>query len=266
MKKTSLFFCAWLLFCTPIWAASNCFLAQEGQTILKKEGGGCTTRYAPESTFKIALSLMGYDSGILRDEAHPLWPFKKGYDLFINVWKGSHNPRTWIRDSCVWYSQVLTQKLGMKQFKKYIALFDYGNQDLSGDKGQNNGLTHAWLSSSLTISPEEQIQFLEKIVNHNLPVNSKSYEMTKKIFYIQELPGGWKLYGKTGTGRQLNADKSKKLDLQHGWFIGWIEKNDRVVTFVNHISDDKQEEVFASFRAKNDALNKLFYLINELEQ
>ena len=29
--------------------------------------------------------------------------------------------------------------------------------------------------------------------------------------YIQELSGGWKLYGKTGNGRQLTPDKKQKF-------------------------------------------------------
>lgn len=266
MKKTIIAICLGLLCSSPAWAESTCFLAYENQTVLKHEGEDCSKRYAPESTFKIALSLMGYDAGILKDETHPLWPFKKGYTDFLNVWKNPHNPRTWIRDSCLWYSQVLTQKLGMKKFKDYVVKFNYGNQDVSGDKGQNNGLTHAWLSSSLAISPEEQVLFMQKIVSNKLSVSAKSYEMTKKIMFIQELAGGWKLYGKTGNGWQLNSEKTQKLNLQHGWFVGWIEKNGRVITFVEHLSDDKKQDIFASFRARNNALIKLYYLVNELEK
>ncbi|CZR32525.1 Penicillin binding protein transpeptidase domain [Legionella pneumophila] len=97
-------------------------------------------------------------------------------------------------------------------------------------------------------------------------MSQKAYTMTKNIMYIQELPGGWKLYGKTGTGRQLTKDKSQKLPLQHGWFVGWIEKDERVITFAKHIADSKENTTFASFRAKNDTLIQLFNLINELEK
>jgi beta-lactamase class D len=209
---------------------------------------------------------MGYDAGILKDETHPEWQFKEGYDLFVNVCKGPHNPRTWMRDSCLWYSQVLTQKLGMNKFKEYVEAFNYGNQDISGDKDKNNGLTHAWVSSSLKISPEEQIAFLQKIIDNKLPVNKKFREMTKKIMFIQELPGGWKLYGKTGNGQQLSIDESRKLDLQHGWFVGWIEKDGQHIIFASHLVDDKKQDTFASFRARNEALIKLWYLIDELEK
>ena len=91
-------------------AADNCFLAKEKNQVLKQGGRGCNTRFAPESTFKIPLSLMGYDAGIFKDETHPEWPFKEEYDFFINVCKGPHNPRTWMRDSCVWYSPLCQGK------------------------------------------------------------------------------------------------------------------------------------------------------------
>lgn len=63
-----------------------------------------------------------------------------------------------MKESCVWYSQVLTKELGMKKFQDYVTKFSYGNMDLSGDKGQKNGLTHAWVASSLRISAEEQAE------------------------------------------------------------------------------------------------------------
>lgn len=266
MKKLITFLCTSLLFCSTSYAQGSCFLAKDGETVLKQEGSECDKRYAPNSTFKIALSLMGFDSGILKGSLHPEWPYRKEYELFLNVWKYPQNPHTWMRDSCVWYSQVLTQKLGMKRFSAYVDSFHYGNQDVSGDKGKNNGLTHSWLSSSLAISPVEQVKFLQKIVHKQLPISANAFRMTKDIIYIQELPGGWKLYGKTGTGQQLTADKSQKLPLQHGWFVGWIEKNGRVVAFADHVVDSKKETTFASFRAKSDALIQLSYLINELEK
>ena len=244
-------------------ASKNCFIATKNGNLLQEEGTGCKTRYAPNSTFKIPLALMGYDAQILKNETHPQWPFKEGYDDFLATWKVPHNPATWMRDSCVWYSQVLTQKLGMNKFQYYVTRFEYGNLDVSGDKGKNNVLTHSWLSSSLQISPEEQIIFLQKLLDNKLSVSTKAHEMTKKIMYKEELFGGWKLYGKTGNGKQLDKN-GLKTDLQHGWFVGWIEKDGEIIIFANHIVDDKKQDVFASFRAKNEVQNKLFYIIDGL--
>jgi beta-lactamase class D OXA-29 len=88
-----------------------------------------------------------------------------------------------------------------------------------------------------------------------------AYEMTKNIMFLEDLEDGWKLYGKTGTGVLLSKDKKKKLELQHGWFIGWVEKEGRIITFVNHIADEKPIEEIASFRAKADTKEKLLEIL-----
>ena len=258
MRKVILFLFSIILCAGSACASQQCFVAKENSKVLKSEDD-CATRYAPESTFKIALSLIGFDSGILKSESKPSWSLPKGTDPYINVCKGDHDPRTWMRDSCLWYSRILTTKLGMKKFQDYVTKFSYGNMDLAG------GLTSSWVSSSLKISPEEQTVFLQKLVDRKLPISSASYDKTKKIMFIQEMAGGWKLYGKTGNGKQFDKEGSK-TDLQHGWFVGYIEKGNRRIVFASHMVDKEKQSTFASFRARNDALIKLWYLIDELEK
>ena len=264
MKKTILFLSALILFNVQAFASKNCFLLKENNTVIKQEGD-CSSQYAPCSTFKIALALMGYDSGILKDELYPEWPFNPDYAAFLESWKAPQNPTTWMKNSCVWYSQVLTPKLGIERFHEYVKNFDYGNQDLSGDKGENNGLTNSWLSSSLEISPEEQAIFLQKLLANALSVSTQAQVMTKNIIYVEDLPYGWKLYGKTGSGFLLNEDRTKRLELQHGWFIGWIEKNAKKIIFVKHVVDDKKEEESTGIKAKKQAKEKLLQFIGQIE-
>lgn len=213
--------------------AQICFVAKEKDKVLRHEGA-CAERFSPCSTFKVAISLMGYDAGILVDEKNPEWPFKPGNVDWFPSWKQVQNPTTWIQNSCVWYSQVITQKLGMQKFKEYVTKFNYGNQDVSGDKGKNNGLTNSWLVSSLTISADEQVAFLEKLVAGKLPVTQKSHDLTRKILFIEDLAGDWKLYGKTGSGPLINPDGSESEDKLLGWFIGWVQKGDRIIVFAYH--------------------------------
>jgi beta-lactamase class D len=241
-------------------AYADCFIAQENDHIILQEGE-CEKSYAPESTFKIALSLIGFDSGILKDETNPTWVLPQGTDPYINVCKADHNPKTWLRDSCLWYSRLLTQKLGMKKFQDYVQKFNYGNKEVKGE----SPLINAWVSSSLQISPIEQIVFLQKIVKAKLPVGKESYAHTKNIMYILEMAGGWKLYGKTGNG-YIQKQDGTRTDLKHGWFVGYIEKNGLTIEFANHLVDNNKQNTFTSFRARNEALNKLWYLINELEK
>ena len=258
MKKIISLLCGLVLCTNNAFAEEICFIAKENGKLLKSEGD-CQTKYAPQSTFKILLSLIGFDSGILKSESNPSWDLPEGTDPYINVCKGDHNPRTWMRDSCLWYSRILTTKLGMTKFQDYVTKFSYGNMDLS------SGLTNAWISSSLKISPDEQTEFLQKILDRKLPVSHASYDNTQKIMFIQEMAGGWKLYGKTGNGKQIDID-GNKTDLQHGWFVGYIEKNNRRIVFASHVTDSEKQNTFASFRARNEALIKLWYLIENLEK
>ncbi len=264
MKKINFILIIGLLFSTPPLAGTKCFLIRENNKIIMSEGA-CETRHSPCSTFKIAISLMGYNEGLLIDETHPEHPFQNAYIDWVDLWKITHNPSLWIKNSCAWYSQILTQQLGIYKFKDYVSKFNYGNQDVSGDKDKNNGLTVAWLSSSLKISAEEQTVFLQKLLENKLPVSLKSQKMTKNILFVEDLQNGWKLYGKTGTGCLINQDGSRKLDPRIGWFIGWIEKDNRTIIFAHYIEDEDKQSTFASSRAKTAAKEKLMKLVQKPE-
>ena len=243
-----------LIFCVLMFAsivnAKDCFIASEHNHIIHQEGECYHKRMSPCSTFKIAISLMGFDSGILVDETNPTWNFKSGYVDWLDRWKQPHNPKTWFANSCVWYSQVITTKLGMDRFVQYTKQLDYGNQDTSGDEGMNNGLTYSWLLSSLAISPKEQIEFMHKLVANKLPVSIDAQVKTKNLMYLETLPNGWMLYGKTGNGSQRDAKGNKITDRQVGWFVGFVRKGEKSVTFSYLIEDEDKQETYASLRAK----------------
>lgn len=243
-------------------AETKCFLVSEAGKVIKQEGE-CKTRHAPCSTFKIAISLMGFDDGFLIDETHPELPFKEGYDDWLEIWKQPHNPTSWIQNSNIWYSQVITQHLGMQKFKDYLAKLNYGNQDASGDKGLANGLTHSWLSSSLQISPEEQTTFLNGLINSTLLVDAKAQAKTRNILFVDDLNNGWKLYGKTGSGYLLNEDGRQNKNKPMGWFVGWVEKGDRHIVFAHYIEDNERQETYSGPRAKVIAKEKLMEILHE---
>ena len=47
---------------------------------------------------------------------------------------------------------------------------------------------------------------------------------------------------------------------------GLYRKNGCTIEFASHIVDTEKQDSFASFRARNEALNKLWYLIDKLEK
>lgn len=210
--------------------------AQTGRTI--KSDGDCASRTTPASSFKLALAVMGYDSGILKDVHTPAWPFKPGYLASHSEWKQMTDPTSWLQNSVVWYSQVLTTQLGMHHFRAYVEKFDYGNKDVSGNPGKNDGLTKAWLSSSLQISPAEEVVFVRKMLSGDLPVSKTAISATIAIVPAWTLADGTVVHGKTGTGIPRAADGS--LDAPHGvgWFVGWADKGDKRYVFARLIRQD----------------------------
>lgn len=250
---------AGLIAAAPARADVTCSLLVDanGGAILSQQGD-CDKAVTPASTFKVPLALMGFDSGILIDAENPAWPFKEGYADWMENWKTTVTPRYWLDKSVVWFSQELTKKLGPTRFQAYVDAFDYGNRDLSGDPGKDNGLTNAWLRSSLKITPLEQAHFLDKLLNRKLAVSEKAYDMTYDAMPKTTLENGWVVSGKTGTSFLTNADGTADAQKrQVGWFVGWAEKDARKIIFVHLIEDRQKEKTFAGMRAKAGLLELL---------
>lgn len=187
----------------------GCFLLYDlkaNKVIYRFNEKRCASRFAPCSTFKVALSLMALDQGVLKDETTTFkWD---GVDRRNPAWNRDTSAADWMRNSVVWYSQRITPQLGPETIKDYLARFDYGNRDISG------GLTTFWLGSTLKISADEQLRFWERFWRGDLPVSRHAVDITKKIIPLETSASGMELSGKTGSHV---TDKE-----QLGWFIGHL--------------------------------------------
>lgn len=230
--------------------------AADGRVLL--EDGDCTTQVTPASTFKIALSLMGFDSGFLTDDHAPALPFREGYpDWGGDNWRQPTDASRWMKYSVVWFSQRITEALGAERFADYVAAFDYGNADVSGDPGKNNGLERSWISSSLKISPREQVDFLRRLLNRDLPVTTAAYDMTERVVETSGFGDGGKAQGKTGSAAPRKADGSFDLAKRWGWYVGWTRLEDRTLVFARLDQDERREKGPGGIRARQAFLAEL---------
>jgi len=196
----------------------------------------CNEQISPNSTFKIPLSLMAFNEGIINQNTLFKWDGEKGV---LPEHDQDQTPNTWLKYSVVWVSQRITPKLGYDRIKDYLAKFNYGNQDFRGDPGKNNGLTHAWLASSLKISAMQQLHFLNAMLNNKLPISHEAIANTKKNLYLGKLDHGADYYGKTGSGRHgRNERQSNPSKLRDGWFIGFVEKGKQEYIFISNLTDN----------------------------
>jgi beta-lactamase class D/beta-lactamase regulating signal transducer with metallopeptidase domain len=229
--------------------------AASGKALLRD--GDCTARITPVSTFNIAVSLMGYDSGFLRGQHAPLLPYHDSYKAGRPEWRRDLDPREWIRVSASWYAQQVTSQLGDERFNRYVRRFGYGNGDTRGDAGKNNGLTWSWIGSSLQISADEQTAFLRRLVRRELGLAPQAYEQTAGLLKVMDLPDGWQVFGKTGTGAPAGPDGKDDYSRSYGWFVGWATKGNRTIVFARLHQDDKLTEGAAGPRLKEAFLQQL---------
>jgi beta-lactamase class D len=179
---------------------------------------------------------MALDAKILKDEQTVLkWDGKK---RMLDVWNKDQTTESWMKESVVWFSQVITPRLGQERMENYLQSFSYGNQDMSG------GLKTAWLTpepplkNTLKISGYEQVKFLEKLWNGTLKASTHSQKVTKSILARETSPNGSLLAGKTGSGRI-----GPKMDLRIGWWIGYLTyKNDNYIVVVNFNDIEKTQD------------------------
>ncbi|WP_051983743.1 OXA-1043 family class D beta-lactamase [Burkholderia pyrrocinia] len=255
-RRTLLVLAAGLLAAASTSARPVCTVVADAATgRMLVQQGDCATRVTPASTFKVAISLMGFDAGFLKDEHTPTLDFHAGYpDWGGAPWREPTDPARWIKLSIFWYSEQVAQALGPARFQQYTNAFGYGNTDVTGKQGELSGAMGAWVNSSLQISPLEQVAFMRKIVHRTLPVSTHAYDMTERITLIDAQPDGWTVHGKTGTG-----SPGFKYDAAHayGWFVGWATKGARTLVFANLIQDDKRQTPNAGLRSRDTFLAAL---------
>ncbi len=244
-------------------AGPSCTLladAETGAAIVQQ--GPCDQRNSPASTFKVALAVAGYQSGILLDAHTPLWPYRSHYKSWdADFKKKPTDPTSWLKDSVVWYSRLLVQHMGHARLQAAVDGYEYGNKDISGTPGFKEALPEAvWVDSSLQISPVEQVAFLRKIVDRQLPqVSPQTYDKVAEALPTFQA-GGWTVHGKTGTGYQAGPAKARK---QYGWFVGWAEKDKRTIVFARLDKDDAKRDDIAGIRVRDEFLAALPGLVKK---
>lgn len=188
--------------------------------------------FSPASTFKICNSLIGLETGVIKDEN-----FVIPWDSIMRQnpkWNTNHDLKTAFKNSTVWYYQELARRVGGQQMKYWLDKANYGNADTSG------GIDKFWLTGGLRISPKQQIDFLKRLHDNQLPFSQRSVDIVKNIMIAKDTLD-YIVRAKTGWGEQNNKDI--------GWYVGYLETKNKVYYFVNCIqSSELNNKDFAKAR------------------
>ena len=180
---------------------------------------GCREKLLPASTFKIMNALIALETGAIPGENYIIpWD---GTQYPIPAWNQDHTLKTAFRDSVVWYYQEVARRIGRERMQHYIDAVRYGNQDIAGN------LDSFWLDGSLLISADEQVEFLRRLYQGDLPFSKRSMDIVRDILILESDPA-YQLRGKTGSGHIGN--------LSVGWFVGYEEIHENVYFFAVNIT------------------------------
>jgi beta-lactamase class D len=177
-----------------------------------------TQQFTTASTFKICNSLIGLETGVIKDEN-----FVIPWDSVVRQypgWNSDHDLKTAFKNSTVWYYQELARRVGGQQMKHWLDTAQYGNADTSG------GIDKFWLQGGLRITPMQQIDFLRRLHDNKLPFSQRSMDIVKKIMIAKDTLD-YVVRAKTGWGIQDNKNI--------GWYVGYLETKDNVYYFANCI-------------------------------
>lgn len=186
----------------------------------------CQLPLSPCSTFKIPNALLGLQFDVLSGPDHEMsWD---GTEHDRKILNQDHDLASAMQNSVVWYFQIVARQIGEERMQQSLDAFDYGNRDISG------GIDTFWLGDSLQINALQQVELLEKLVNHELPADTGTQAIVLQLL-LQDyaLPEGFKgtLYGKTGSCPMPGDD--------HGWFVGMHEREDDRLIFVVNVIGEK---------------------------
>lgn len=187
--------------------------------------------YTPASTFKICNTMIGLETGVIKDENFMLkWDGKKRWN---DKWNAYTDLKTAYKNSTVWYYQELARRVGGEKMKYWLDKAEYGNADTTG------GIDQFWLDGGLRISPKQQIDFLKRLYKNELPFSKRTMDITKEIMVAKDTVN-FKLRAKTGYGFQ------DKKDI--GWYVGYVEANNNVYFFANRIDTGSADANFVPGR------------------
>jgi len=122
--------------------------------------------------------------------------------------------------SAGWVFIELAKKIGRERYKHYLKLCHYGNQNLSQKDAD------FWNFGAFAISPINQIEFLIKVYEGNLPFSKRNIEILKRVM-ITETTDKYSIRSKTGWTRVSGNDI--------GWWVGYVECSDNVYFFATRI-------------------------------
>lgn len=175
--------------------------------------------FLPASTFKIPNSIIALENRVIENDTTIIkWD---GEPKRFKVWEQDLTFRNALHYSCVPCYQEIARTVGLQNMQTYLSKLKFGKMDVD-----SANLDMFWLEGESKITAFEQIDFLNRFHNRELPISERTQSIMEKMLIITE-NDSIVLRGKTGWSNDKN--------INNGWFVGYIEKNNNIYYFATNI-------------------------------
>ena len=189
------------------------------------------TSYLPASTFKIPNSIIGLETGLLKDE-NTIFKWN-GEERAFAAWEKDLPLKEAFRRSCVPCYQELARKIGVKKMKENLMQLQFGEMDVNLENIDN-----FWLVGHSKINPFQQIDFLIRFYENQLKISNSTTKTVNSIMKMNTTKS-YTLSGKTGLAVTEEKDT--------GWFVGYVEKGKNLLYFATKITPKESNMLRAVF-------------------
>ena len=201
------------------------------------------TRYSPASTFKIPNSLIGFETGAIRDTSE-VFPYN-GQPQFRKEWEHDMTIGEALAVSNVTVYQEIARRVGLPVMQDFLRRMAYGNQETGPT------VDEFWLKGPLAISAAEQLRVMEDIAHRRGPFSPRSYDLLHAIL-PQETNGTATLFYKTGWTGSFRPSI--------GWLVGWVEREEQIYPFAFNMDMPDIADADKRLNLSREALKRLgFY-------
>jgi beta-lactamase class D len=197
-----------------------------------------TMRFTPASTFKIVNSLIGIETGKIKDEKMII-----AWDGEVRRFPNGDTAHGWNKDldftaafktSAVPYFREVARRIGNKDMQRWLDTLGYGNRQIG------KAIDSFWLNNTLKVSADEQLGLVKRLYFDQLPFQKRTQQMVRDVM-LQEENTQYSLSYKTGWGFD-------ETGANIGWLVGWIEENKHPYFFVTLIKSANKEIDMAKVR------------------
>ncbi len=189
---------------------------------------GISKESLPASTFKIINLLIALETKTIKDE-NEIVKWVGGTDTLKYGFRPEIYHDMSVKEafevSAGWVFVELAKKIGKDNYKKYLTLCGYGNNNLTQPDAD------FWNFGEFAISPINQVEFIIKLYEESLPFSKHNVEIVKNVM-INEQTDNYTLRAKTGWTR----DK----DINTGWWLGYLENKNGVYFFATRLLQNRK--------------------------